>query len=71
STSDALRSVVGRDHLQWASRATVAFLVDAVLVWVEDGDPRHDARFVAATEAALRAGIRSWAKPGERPLRSC
>lgn len=64
STSDALRSVVGPDHLRWASRATVAFLVDAVLVWVEEGDRRHDERFVAATEAALRAGIRSWAKPG-------
>jgi AcrR family transcriptional regulator len=63
STSDALRTMVGPDLLRWASRATVAFLVDAVLVWIEDGEPRYDERFIAATEAALRAGIRSWAKP--------
>ena len=39
-----------------------AYVVEAVLVWVEDGDPRYDARFVAATNAALKAGVRSWAK---------
>lgn len=61
-TVTALAPIVP-EHVRWAARATVSYLVEAVLVWVEDGDARLDARFTAATEAALRAGIRSWAKP--------
>lgn len=62
-TAEALGPIVVREHAEWAARATVAYLVEAVLVWVEDGDAALDARFVSATEAALRAGVRSWAKP--------
>jgi AcrR family transcriptional regulator len=61
-TEVALAPHVAPDHLRWAVRATDAYVVEAVLVWVEDGDPRYDARFVAATNAALQAGVRSWAK---------
>ena len=50
------------EHLRWAARATIAYVVEAVLVWVEDGDAAPRRRFVAATNAALRAGVRSWAK---------
>lgn len=59
----ALEPVVAPEHLHWAARATITYVVDAVLVWVEDGDERLDDRFVAATTAALRAGVRSWSKP--------
>jgi AcrR family transcriptional regulator len=62
TTETALVPHVPADHLRWATRATVAYLVEAVLAWVEDGDPRLDARFVAATNAAMRAGVRSWAR---------
>ena len=62
-TLAALESIVAADHRRWAARATVAFVVDAVLVWVEEGDARLDERFVAATDASLRAGVRSWAAP--------
>jgi AcrR family transcriptional regulator len=62
-TAAALAPIVAPEHARWAARATVAYLVEAVLVWIEDGDGRFDARFVAATEAALRAGVRSWARP--------
>jgi AcrR family transcriptional regulator len=62
-TAAKLEPVVAREHARWATRATVAYIIEAVLVWIEDGDSRFDARFVAATEAALRAGVRSWAKP--------
>jgi AcrR family transcriptional regulator len=62
-TGAALGPMVATEHARWATRATVAYLIDAVLVWVEDGDSRLDARFVAAAEASLRAGVRSWAKP--------
>jgi AcrR family transcriptional regulator len=61
TTETALGPHVEGRYLRWATRATVAYLVEAVLAWVEDGDPELDARFVAATDAALRAGVRSWA----------
>lgn len=62
-TKAALEPIVAPEHVQWAARATITYVVDAVLVWVEDGDARLDDRFVAATVAALRAGVRTWAKP--------
>ncbi len=62
TTAVALRPHVARADLRWATRATVAYLVEAVLVWIEDGDPRFDERFVVATNAALRAGVTSWTK---------
>ena len=62
ATETALAPHVAAQHLRWATRATVAYLVEAVLAWVEDGDASLDARFVAATEAALKAGVKSWAK---------
>jgi AcrR family transcriptional regulator len=70
STTVALESLVPREHLRWAARATVAYVVEAVLVWIEDGDERLDDRFVAATDAAQRAGVRSWAKPSQPGRRS-
>lgn len=60
---EAQAPIVAGRRAGWAARATVAFVIDAVLAWVEDGDPGLDARFVAATDAAMRAGVRSWAKP--------
>lgn len=62
ATKTSLAPHVARAHRAWAARATVAYLVEAVLVWVEDGDPRYDKRFLAATNAAQIAGIRSWSK---------
>ena len=61
-TESALADLVGPEHRRWAARATVTYLVEAVLLWVEDGSPALDDRFVAATAAAMRAGIRSWAR---------
>ncbi len=66
SACDALRPIVPSPHLRWAARATMSLVVQSVLIWVEDGDRRHDERFVAATDAALRAGVRSWSKPVKR-----
>ncbi len=62
TTETALAPHVEARNLRWATRATVAYLVEAVLAWVEDGDPELDARFVVATDAALQAGVRSWAR---------
>jgi AcrR family transcriptional regulator len=58
----ALTGVAERSHRRWATRATVSYLVESVLVWIEDGDERLDDRFIAATTAALRAGVRAWSR---------
>jgi AcrR family transcriptional regulator len=63
ATREALADRVGPSQQRWAARATVAYLIESVLVWIEDGDERLDARFVAATDAATRAGVRAWSRP--------
>jgi AcrR family transcriptional regulator len=60
SARTALAPIVASEMLDWAARAQVAYLLEAVLQWIEHGDPRLDARFAAATRAALRGGARSW-----------
>ena len=56
----ALEPVVAGEIREWAVRAQVAYVLEAVLNWIEAGDPGLDDRFLEATRAALRAGIRSW-----------
>lgn len=63
SAGRALEPIVPPSYVRWAARATMSSVVQSVLIWVEDGDRQHDDRFVAATDAALRAGVRSWSKP--------
>lgn len=61
SLRDALAERVPEaDLLDWAARAAVAYVVEAILIWLEHGRPERDADFVKATEAALRAGVRTW-----------
>lgn len=63
STAAAMAGRVSDDTISWAAHAVVAYLVEAVLVWLEHGEPTRDAQFVAATDASLRAGIRVWSRP--------
>jgi AcrR family transcriptional regulator len=65
----ALAARVPREHLEWAAHAVVGYLVEAVLNWVEFGDPARDDQFVAATNQALRAGVRAWARPAGEGVR--
>jgi AcrR family transcriptional regulator len=51
------------DALRWAAHAVVGYLVEAVLNWLEFGDPQRDPLFVKATDAAMRAGVNAWSKP--------
>jgi hypothetical protein len=62
ATRVALEPSVRLEYLGWATRATLPHVLGGVLVWIENGDERLDGRFVAATEAAQRAGVRSWSK---------
>ena len=61
--AEAQSSVVAPPDARWAARASASFVIDAVLAWVEDGNERVDDRFIAATDAAMRAGVRAWANP--------
>jgi AcrR family transcriptional regulator len=63
----ALVDGVPRQHLVWAAHAVVGYLVEAVLNWLEFGDPDRDEQFVTATNQALRAGVRAWARPAGGP----
>jgi len=65
----ALVDRVPADSLQWAAHAVVGYLVEAVLNWLEFGDPARDEQFAAATNHALRAGVRAWARPAAEAAR--
>jgi len=65
----ALAARVPREHLEWAAHAVVGYLVEAVLNWIEFGDRARDDQFVAATNQALRAGVRAWARPAGEGVR--
>jgi AcrR family transcriptional regulator len=47
--------------LEWAAHTMVGFLVEAVLAWLEFGDPDRDEEFVDLATAAARAGVLAWA----------
>jgi hypothetical protein len=44
---------VAPESRRWAAHAVVAYLVEAVLNWLEFGDSARDDAFVAATDAAI------------------
>jgi AcrR family transcriptional regulator len=45
---------------EWASRSLMSYLLHAVLLWIETGDPAADEQFVAATGDAIRAMVAAW-----------
>ena len=45
---------------EWAAHTIVDYLVEAVLNWLEFGEPARDEEFVALATAGARAGIRAW-----------
>lgn len=58
----ALADRVPAESRDWAAHAVVGYLLEAVLTWLEFGDPARDDQFAAATNDALRAGVRAWAR---------
>lgn len=62
AVQNSMAERVPSDAVQWAAHAVVGYLVEAVLNWLEFGDPRRDALFVKATNAAMRAGVKVWSK---------
>jgi AcrR family transcriptional regulator len=55
-----LAGQVSPDVHEWAAHTIVDYLVEAVLNWLEYGDPERDEEFVAMATDGLRAGIRAW-----------
>lgn len=51
---------VAPDLFEWAAETTVGYLVEAVLNWIEYGNPGRDEEFVELATAALRSGIGAW-----------
>jgi AcrR family transcriptional regulator len=52
---------------RWAAETLVSFVFDALLHWIEDGDPERDDEFLARVDASLPALVAAWAGVGTRP----
>lgn len=46
---------------EWGAQTVYDHVVDAVLNWLDHGDPAHDDRFVALETAAIQATVTAWA----------
>ena len=44
----------------------MSFVFDALLHWIEDGDPARDGEFLARVDASLPALVAAWAGVTER-----
>ena len=66
SAVSAARAVVEpavpREFQEWAAQTLFDHVVDAVLNWLDHGDPVRDDEFVALEAAALRETIRTWGR---------
>jgi AcrR family transcriptional regulator len=47
---------------RWAAETSVGMLVEAVLNWLDVGDPARDDEFVELATASLRASVDSWGR---------
>jgi AcrR family transcriptional regulator len=56
-----------RVRTRWAAETLVSFVLDALLHWIEDGDPDRDSEFLARVDASLPALVAAWASVGARP----
>jgi AcrR family transcriptional regulator len=46
---------------EWAAQTSVGYWIEAVLAWLDAGDPDRDEQFVTYSSAALRAAVGAWA----------
>ena len=63
-TKAALAGLMPPEFIEWAAHAVLGYLVEAVLAWLDHGDPTRDEQLVTAINRSLRAGVRGWADPG-------
>ncbi|MGH8983305.1 MAG: TetR/AcrR family transcriptional regulator [Acidimicrobiia bacterium] len=50
---------------EWAAHTILGYLVEAVLNWLEYGDPERDEQLVDLATRALIAGVRAWTPADE------
>jgi AcrR family transcriptional regulator len=53
-----------RVRSRWAAETLVSFVFDALMHWLEDGDPDLDDAFLARVDASLPALVTAWAGVG-------
>jgi AcrR family transcriptional regulator len=64
------RSLLDHDNVgdpvrrRWAAELIISWLVDAVIHWLEEGEPGRDEELVRLVGVSLRAMVRAW---GEAP----
>jgi AcrR family transcriptional regulator len=63
-TKAALAGLMPPEFIEWAAHAVLGYLVEAVLAWLDHGDPTRDEQLVTAINRSLRAGVRGWVDPG-------
>ncbi len=51
-----------RVRTRWAAETLVSFVFDALLHWLEDGDPAQDQEFLARVDASLPALVAAWSQ---------
>jgi AcrR family transcriptional regulator len=51
-----------RVRTRWAAETLVSFVFDALLHWLEDGDPARDREFLAQVDASLPALVAAWSR---------
>jgi AcrR family transcriptional regulator len=54
------------EFCEWAAQTLFDHVVDAVLNWLDHGEPARDDAFVALEAASLRATVAAWASTGPR-----
>lgn len=55
-----------RVRTRWAAETLVSFVFEALLHWLEDGDPARDVEFLESVDASLPALVAAWAGVGAR-----
>ena len=63
--SELLSSRAPLARSRWAAATLVAYLVEGVLAWLDEGDPGQDADFTEMMSRSLPALVRAWSERDE------
>lgn len=67
SARTALDGLIAPELLEWAAHAVLGYLVEAVLAWLDHGDPARDEQLITAINRSLRSGVRGWSESSPTP----
>jgi AcrR family transcriptional regulator len=56
-----VETLLAPEFVEWAAQTLFDHIIDAVLNWLDHGDPTRDAQFVELEAAAARATVNAWA----------